>query len=85
MKVDLELGDVLIKRAHNGWMALTISEADPTYVLTDVYSDSETDELGTHESLAELLWDHFCAYFRSKWHGGITLKIEEKGREHDDQ
>ena len=85
-KVDLELGDILIKRAQNGWIAFEASysedESDKTYLSTFVFED-ENKECGDAASLNELFKTMFEAYFRQKYKGGIETSLKDKGYKED--
>ena len=85
-KVDLECGDILIKRAQNGWIAIECSyyddEPDKTYLSSMVFED-ENKSCGDSHSLNELFKSMFEIYFRQKYKGGIETSIKEKGYRED--
>lgn len=85
-KVDLDCGDILIKRAQNGWIAIEGSycedDSSKIYLSTVVFED-ENKECGDSASLNELFKTMFEVYFRQKYKGGIETSIKEKGYRED--
>tara|TARA_B100001123_G_scaffold319159_1_gene357776 strand:- start:224 stop:484 length:261 start_codon:yes stop_codon:yes gene_type:complete len=82
-KIELEEGDILIRRVRNGWIAKSISEADPEYIVTDVYS--KPGKLEIEEALCSLLYEQFAGYTQSKRRGGVSITLEEEGWENDEK
>lgn len=85
-KIDLDCGDILIKRAQNGWIAIEASfcedEPNKTCLSTVVFED-ENKECGDSISLNELFKTMFEVYFRQKYKGGIETSFIEKGYKED--
>lgn len=79
-RIEIEEGDILIRRVRNGWVAKSLSEADSEYMITDVYSETEST-YGMAEALWSLLLEHFGSYFQQKRLGGIHITIKEQGYE----
>ena len=79
---------VTITRAQNGWI---LEEDKPfeydegTYLSQEVFEDEEHEnkEFTQANSLANLLWAAFQPYFQTKWNAGLTLDVNEKGREEE--
>lgn len=78
MKPIYEAGDILIRRAANGWIAIAESVYDDG-AETSVYSDSDNPECGDSDALVELLTDQFSCYLRSKRTGGMVITAEHTG------
>ena len=79
---------VTIIRAQNGWILEEEreDEFDEGYGVTQqVFEDEEHPNQTYSEasSLANLLWSAFQLHYQSKWEGGITLDVHEKGREEE--
>ena len=75
MKPEYDLGDILIKRALNGWIAVvgnghTVGDEDN--VICYVYSDTNSDA-AMSESLHNLLVDQFGCYLQTKRQPGIKI------------
>ena len=77
MKPNIEVTDIIIRRASNGWIVFTGSEYDDHFI-TIVYEGGET-EWGVHKALIDLFRENFCAFTQSKKRGGIKLEVREKG------
>jgi len=80
MKPEFTEGDILIRRATNGWVVIKRNiwpedEAEETIL---VYEDDGT-EWGEQEAFARLLRENFFVLVQSKKRGGITLQVAEKG------
>jgi hypothetical protein len=80
MKRTIEDGDIVIRKATNGWVVIKRNiwpeeEAEETIL---VYEDDDT-EWGQQEAFARLLRENFFELVQSKKRGGITLQIAEKG------
>ncbi len=82
MKPNIEVTDIIIRRASNGWIVFTGSEYDDHFIAT-VYEEDET-EWGEHKALLDLFREHFCAFTQSKKNGGIKLEVREKGYDFED-
>lgn len=88
----MEPGDVLLRRARNGWVVISAvdesldGEAQTITLDTSVYADDEHpgSEVGAAHALLSAIRDHFDPHFRSKYRGGIVALVREHGRDHDD-
>ena len=88
----MELGDVLIRRARNGWVVISAvdetidGEAQAVVLDTFVYADDEHShsEVASAHALLSAIREHFDGQFRSKHRGGILALVREQGRETDD-
>ena len=79
---------VTIIRAQNGWILEEEIEHEfdeNCSVTQQVFEDEEHPSQSYSEanSLANLLWSAFQLHYQSKWEGGITLDVHEKGREEE--
>ena len=81
MKPTYEQGDILIRRASNGWVAIANSVYESDQIETSVYSDSEDMECGDSDSLVDLLIEHFSCYLQSKRTGGMVITAKHNGTE----
>jgi len=82
MNIEVQEGDVLIRRTTNGWYVqiVTVDGENETFLSSTVHQDKETDGKNPGaDSLANVLWEHFSDYFRSKWSGGLVLEVATKG------
>ena len=81
ISIDLEESDVLIRRVSNGWVVKYISENDPNYLMTYVFSDEPHNNytVSAATSLLDTLFHSFECYFQSKREGGIKMELKEKG------
>ena len=72
----LEEGDIIIRRASNGWLVLSSSDVETDHFITTVYEDPEYQfgEDEEHRSLINLFKDQFDGYIQSKKHGGIKIE-----------
>ena len=78
MKPIIEGGDIIIRRATNGWVAFSGSEYESDHFIMLVYEDDES-EWGVHKALIGLFREHFDGYTQSKKRGGIKLEVRENG------
>ena len=80
MKTEFTDGDIIIRKATNGWVVIkrNIWPEDESEETILVYEDDDT-EWGQQEAFARLLRDNFFELVQSKKRGGITLQIAEKG------
>jgi len=84
MKQKIEDGDIVIRKATNGWVVIKRKiwpedeeeEEEEETIL--VYEDADT-EWGQQEAFARLLRENFFELVQSKKRGGITLQIADKG------
>ena len=87
MKPEYDLGDILIKRVLNGWIAVTSSHytedanENPVYY---VYEDSN-NEHAIGESLCNLLKDQFDCYMQSKRQPGIKMEYSNLSKEQQEE
>ena len=89
MEPEYELGDVLIKRVKNGWVAVTGNEnysADDLKrnVSCFVYEDTNMQG-GNIESLANMLIEQFECYMQSKRQCGINISFNPISKEQEDE
>ena len=83
----LHEGDILIRRVHNGWVVLDWTEGTEA-PLEIVFEDGDSvKEYPVNEamSLEALFYEMFSPYFQSKYRGGLTVEVKDKGREADDE
>lgn len=80
MKQKIEDGDIVIRKATNGWVVIKrkIWPEDEEEETILVYEDADT-EWGQQEAFARLLRENFFELVQSKKRGGITLQIADKG------
>jgi hypothetical protein len=82
----LKEGDVLFRRAANGWVVSHIRSSDTEGVSLHeeifVYEDQSV-EVPASDSLLSALRDTFDGYFQTKWTGGIKAEIRGQGREQE--
>lgn len=90
MKFELEDNDVVIRRVTNGWIVKTVLAGDSITdsgfefeegprILTHVYEEEDIPQDRDHSAFVRLLSDHFSECFRSKYSGGIVMRIEPQG------
>jgi|TARA_Y100000294_G_scaffold157561_1_gene159242 hypothetical protein len=79
MKPTIESGDIIIRRASNGWIVFAESEHDQFW-RTFLYEIPET-EFGEQECFMNLMGAEFPGQFQSKHRGGIKMELRTKGRE----
>jgi len=99
-KFNVQAGDVIFRRARNGWIVYTIEGGewvsdvggpymDPMTVVTEVFAEpehgDEVDEgVESPKALLDALRAVFYDHFRSKWRGGIQATLRRKGWGHED-
>jgi hypothetical protein len=76
MKIEIQEGDVVFKRVHNGWIIHGVVENEEEYLETYVVEDTTDDP---SEALGRALWEAFNPYFRSKHYGGIEVNHKKSG------
>lgn len=87
-------GDVIIRRALNGWILIqvTADDAFSPRTFTEMAFSDKREELGppprsnpkeSAESFLELLWEGFEDLFRSKHSGGLEVTYNPKSRSED--
>ena len=74
-----EYGDIIIRRAANGWIVITDSETQTEEIQVLVYEDKE--DLEFSESLFNLLTDQFECYMQSKRSPGIKMSFSHNSIE----
>jgi hypothetical protein len=84
LQVDFAHGDIVIKRAMNGWIATTGTEFDDEITVTSVYEDPEYGECAESNSLLYLIREQFDSYVQTKKRGGIKLEVREKGYSYEE-
>jgi hypothetical protein len=88
MKTDVKEGDIIFRRAANGWIVERPIECyvedhnhtAESLMETIVIEESE-QAMPDAESLSRALWEAFGTYYQSKYHGGIVIEYKDKGRE----
>jgi hypothetical protein len=78
MKIEIEEGDVVFKRVHNGWIIHGVAENEEACMQTYVVEDTSDDP---SEALCRALWEAFNPYYRSKHCGGIEVRHKKTGSE----
>ena len=78
MKIEIQEGDIVFKRVHNGWIIHGVVENEEECLETYVVEDTSDDP---SETLCRALWEAFNPYFRSKRYGGIEVHHKKTGRE----
>lgn len=78
MKPEFTEGDILIRRATNGWIVFNYSYDAPDGIQTLLYEETGMafDEA---EAFIRLIRENFFELVQSKKRGGITLQIAEQG------
>mgnify|MGYP003149881439 CR=1 FL=1 len=84
MKPTIESGDIIIRRASNGWIIFVESEHEPAHFITFLYEIPDT-EFGEQECFMNLLGAEFPGQFQSKHRGGIRMELRTKGREAEER
>ena len=88
MKIDVKEGDIVFRRAANGWTVERPIEcyvedhghATESFMETIVIEELE-QAMPDAESLSRALWEAFGSYYQSKHQGGIVVEYKSKGRE----
>ena len=74
-----QYGDIIIRRAANGWMVIIDSEHQTDETQVFIYEDRENLEFS--ESLFNLLTDQFECYMQSKRSPGIKMSFSHNSIE----
>lgn len=82
MKPTIESGDIIIRRASNGWIVFAESVDELNHFITFLYEIPET-EFGEQECFMNLLGAEFPEQFQSKYRGGIYMELRTNGRENE--
>lgn len=83
--IEYKYGDISIKKTSNGWLLIEGSENDENELMLSSYESEmgpyvgRNHTIGDVQSLVRLLQDAFEGYFRTKYNGGMTIEIHEKG------
>jgi len=80
MNVNIDKEDIVIKRARNGWLAITVDSSCNKVI--DVYSDS-LNGVSASSSLYNLIKDQFKHYMKSHKTPGIELNLSETSEEEE--
>lgn len=72
---NMQHGDILIRPADNGWVVLTRFDGE---TLRHVYQ-ADPSSLGVSRAFYHLIQLHFAAQLQSKYRGGVSLNVEERG------
>jgi hypothetical protein len=88
----MEAGDLLIRRARNGWVVIIAvaesldGEHRTLSFDTSVYADDKnpSSEVAESRALLSAIRDQFEGHFQSKYRGGIVALVREQGRYADD-
>jgi hypothetical protein len=84
--LQLQDGDVIIRRARNGWIGWCVEEDDLGKLHAAAYvrhvdENAPLEENREAEVFAGILWDvGLDDIFRSKHRGGLEFKYHKKGR-----
>jgi len=88
MKIDVKEGDIIFRRAANGWIVERPIECyveDHNHATENIMETIVVEELEQAmpdaESLSRALWEAFGSYYQSKHQGGIVVEYKSKGRE----
>ena len=88
MEVDVKEGDIIFRRATNGWIVERPIECyveDHNHATENIMETIVVEELEQAmpdaESLSRALWEAFGSYYQSKHQGGIVVEYKSKGRE----
>lgn len=73
-------GDIIIKRATNGFVVLSSARVEGEYDIS-VYEFREefAEDVDEAEAMFSLLYEHFPHIFQTKHKGGLSASIHEKG------
>jgi len=87
MKINIKEGDIIFRKAANGWIVEKPIDAYGDYedlLQTIVVEQKENVSKPESESLVRALWEAFDYHFQSKYNGGIVVNYKDKGRDSDD-
>ena len=76
----LQDGDVVFRRASNGWMVveLDVNESGEALERLSVFEDPEgaSEDVGQAQSLSAALWQAFQGWYRQKWRAGLVVAVK---------
>lgn len=78
MKTEFTEGDILIRRATNGWIVFSYSYDAPDGIQTLLYEETGMAFDGA-VAFIRLIRENFYDIVQSKKQGGVKLEIAEKG------
>ena len=81
---EIKYGDILIRRAKNGWLLIEKSEDYDDQLSYWVYQDEEIENWASY-SLYKLLSEAFEPYMQSKRSSGIKITYTQKTKEEEDE
>lgn len=85
MKIDFKSGDLVIRRAQNGFVVYSMgvdSEYD-LYVYEFEDHPLKSDSVIQADAVLKLLADHFESCLRNKHRGGLSIEVKESGHAMD--
>ena len=93
VKVDLMNGDLVFKRAANGWIIeRVVDNGDSERLEVTIYEDADhvdlMENVPTHpeaQSLTRAINEEFNQYSQSKHHPGFKIRYSNKGREREEE
>jgi len=83
MEPDYAKGDIVIKYASNGLIAISASENHEDHAILTLYEDGG-GTFGGSEALIELLQEHFGHLMQSKRAGGLKMEVVLGGYENEE-
>jgi hypothetical protein len=76
---------IIIVRAENGWILEREKSNDfdnDTFTVQEVFEDGNgglDNRVGRAESLSNLLWEAFTPEYQSRFVGGLSVDVKERG------
>lgn len=80
--LEVSMGDLIIKRAENGFAVLSPSnkiEGEYSLLVYEFDEEEQDHRVAEAEALLRLLDDHFSDFFQNKHGGGLSVRVERHG------
>jgi hypothetical protein len=81
----IDSNKIIIIRAENGWILEREQVNDfeeSTFTVRDVFEDGNgglDNRVGRADSLSNLLWEAFSPEYQSRFAGGLSVDVKERG------
>lgn len=82
--LDLREGDLIIKRASNGFVVISPSSEGRHDISVYEFREELDEGIDEADAMLNLLYEHYPHIFQSKHKGGLSVSMHEKGRASED-